>query len=231
MGLIAASFGIVAFGGYFLAPAALTGRAVIITAGDSRPRVEHLPDGSVLHLNKGAEVTVSFSDRQRRIELRKGQAYFDVAPEISRPFQVRAGGTDVVAVGTQFDIVRRGGQAITVTVIEGAVDVGRAARLEAGEQVRVDGGMHSAPEMVDLRAATAWMHREVAFDGQPLEKVVREFNRFLSTPIEVQDPGLRQLQVSGIFDTYDPESFLGFLRQYDTEIVRQQDVIQVRRRK
>jgi transmembrane sensor len=141
--------------------------------------------------------------------------------------------------------VNRREAGLTVTVVEGKVDVvgklrepaqegGGAAAVEplrvvAGEQVEVDPrGLRA--QAIDARKATAWMRRDITFASRPLAEVTEELNRYLEKPIVLQDDGLRTLRVSGIFNAYDSESFLAFLRQYDVEIDARDDVIYVRAR-
>ena len=50
------------------------------------------------------------------------------------------------------------------------------------------------------------------FDHEPLEHVAAEFNRYGPKPIEIATPALRNLQISGVFATDDPEAFIAFLR-------------------
>ncbi len=207
-----------------------------------------LNDGSRIHMNSNARVHVRFSNGERLIELQQGQVLFDVARDWTRPFRVRAGAADIVAVGTRFDVNRRD-SGLTVTVVEGKVDVvdrlpaavenGAAQpamfeeplRLTAGEQVEVGPGVQLAKaQPVDVRAATAWMHREIVFTEKSLGDVTEELNRYLEKPILIEDEALRSLRVSGIFNAYDMESFLAFLRQYDVDIDAREDVVYVRAR-
>jgi transmembrane sensor len=205
-----------------------------------------LRDGSQVHLNAGARVHVHFSRAERLLELEVGQAQFDVAHDRSRPFRVQAGSADVIAVGTRFD-VNRHASALTVTVVEGKVDVvdkvaetaavGHTAppavsvRVVAGQRIEVGSdGEASAAQPVDARTATAWMRHDIAFASKPLADVADELNRYLDKPIVIQDAGLRALRVSGVFNAYDSESFLAFLRQYDVEIDARDNVIYVRAR-
>lgn len=81
-----------------------------------------LEDGSLVELNRGAEVTVDYSATERRVQLVRGEAHFTVAKNPDRPFIVRAAGVDVRAVGTAFN-VRLGEQAVEVLVTEGQVAV------------------------------------------------------------------------------------------------------------
>src|SRR5690606_41893209 len=133
---------------------------------------------------------------------------------------VGAGGPEVVAVGTQFEGVRRDAGPVTVTVVEGAVDVregedaaGTRVRLAAGQRLRVDAQAPVAtPEAVDLHAATAWLRRELMFSEQPLAAVAEEFSRY-GTSIHIDSPALRAYRVSGVFNAYDTESFVTFLKR------------------
>ena len=89
-------------------------------------RVVHLDDGSHLSLNSDTQLVVKFSREQRRVVLWKGEAYFEVAHNANRPFVVSAGGHDVTAVGTSFQ-VRYDSGVTAVTLVEGTVIVSSAA--------------------------------------------------------------------------------------------------------
>ena len=65
---------------------------------------------------------------------------------------------------------------------------------------------------VDAQRTTAWLHRQIVFDHEPLERVAAEFNRYTQKPIEIATPALRNLQISGVFATDDTEAFIAFLR-------------------
>ena len=189
-----------------------------------------LADGSVLELNTDTAVTVSYSDAERRVVIEHGQADFEVAHQAQRPFRVFAGSAQIVAVGTRFDVYVQH-DATVVTVIEGKVAVGlsplrptfaaeprpnRAAavvEVSADEQLRVsEDAWPAVPVAVDPQRTTAWRRWQIVFEHEPLERVAAEFNRYAPTPIDIVTPALRNLQVSGVFATDDPESFIAFLR-------------------
>src|SRR5882724_2534761 len=189
-----------------------------------------LSDGSVLQLNSDSVVTVRFSSKERLLDVVRGQAHFRVAHEPKRRFRVVSGLTEVVAVGTDFDVYRMATSTV-VTVTEGRVAVfagsapsptataaipADALRVNAGEQVRIDDSLApTAPSAADLRQATAWMRRQIIFDHKPLAEVADEFNRYSSATIRIDDERLRALQVSGVFDAYDTNSFAIFLQRLD----------------
>jgi transmembrane sensor len=196
--------------------------------------VRQLPDRSVMHLNTDSAITVRYSRSERVVAVEKGQAFFEVAHDDTRRFRVLAGEAEVVAIGTRFD-VHRAGDSIVVTVVDGRVAVITPARpepmgsgirppatqsVEAGYQLRVDGGVISdQPEPVDLQQAMAWLQRKIVFTRRPLGEVADEFNRYATVPFEIDDPTLRALPVSGVFNAHDTESFAGFLDGLDGIVV------------
>jgi transmembrane sensor len=89
----------------------------------------------------------------------------------------------------------------------------RFVQLVAGQQISVsEGAWPALPGAVDAQRSTAWLHRQITFDRQPLERVASEFNRYTSKPIEIATPELRNLEISGVFTTDDTEAFIAFLR-------------------
>jgi transmembrane sensor len=189
-----------------------------------------LADGSVLHLNTDSAVTIRFGKTERLVTLTAGQADFEVAHDLARAFRVFAGSAEVVAVGTKFD-VRLQEDSTVVTVVEGRVAVGLSPALEkpganssqnrsprfvqlgADQQIRVaEREWPATPVAVDAQQSTAWLHRQIVFDHEPLERVAAEFNRYAPKPIEIATPALRSLEISGVFATDDTDAFIAFLR-------------------
>jgi transmembrane sensor len=83
-----------------------------------------LSDGSMIELNARSQVRIRFSKEQRSVDLIEGQALFNIAKDRTRPFVVTSEGTQVRAVGTEFDVYQKHGGTI-VTVVEGRVAIVR----------------------------------------------------------------------------------------------------------
>jgi len=183
---------------------------------------QRLADNSVLHLNTDSAVSVRYSNSERLVMLTSGQAEFEVTHEARRAFRVQAGPADVTDLGTKFDVRLERGTTV-VTVVQGRVAVGptasgtnhprRLIELSADQQIRVaDTEWPAMPVPVDAARATAWLHRQIAFDHEPLQRVAAEYNRYTAKPIEIATPALRKLEISGVFATDDTEAFIAFLR-------------------
>lgn len=203
---------------------AAEGAALHIETRHGEQRSVELPDHSVVHLNTESAVTVRYSQTQRLVVLDSGEAAFDVTHEPKRVFRVLAGAAEVVDVGTRFN-VRLKSDSTVVTVLAGQVAVApapghreaqRPVMLGADQQISLtDGEWPVAPTPVDGERATAWLHRQIVFDHEPLERVAAEVNRYVTKPIAITEPALRSLEVSGVFSTDDAEEFLAFLRSLE----------------
>lgn len=137
--------------------------------------IRKLPDGSIVELKEGAEIEVAYSAETRRVRMVKGEAYFRVEKDKSRPFYVEANGVQVRAVGTAFSVQMQA-TAVEVVVKEGAVDVGHAspASNDPGP-VRVDAGNRIVMPLMRLRPAVRTTAPEPAalttVDSEPARPV------------------------------------------------------------
>jgi transmembrane sensor len=190
-------------------------------------RQETLPDGSVLDLNRGAHVVVQFSAAERRVLLVQGEAQFAVAKNPARPFVVRAGGVDVRAVGTAFN-VKLAGPNLEVLVTEGTVHVSQPpaekvsaapapAVLTAGQRTVIPVAPVIAPPVV-LPASTReiaqlldWQPRLLDFESTPLAEVVDTFNRRNSLRLVLADDTLRALPIVASIRSDNVEGFVRLL--------------------
>lgn len=177
-----------------------------------------LPDGSTLRLDTDSAVTVRYSPAGRMVELDRGQLWVAVAHDSHRPFHVRVGSADIVAIGTEFDVYRMA-RATRVTVMNGQVAVSlntaphQMLRVGADQEVQVkDGVLPSAPAPAHQREATAWLERRIVFERRPLGEIAAEFNRYNAVPFTIEDPALRRVLISGTFAASDTDSFAAFLQ-------------------
>lgn len=195
-----------------------------LVANDYTRRV--LSDGSVVEMNKGAAIELGYNADVRRVRLVRGEASFTVAKNPNRPFIVRAGGIDVRAVGTVFN-VRLDARTVEVLVTEGKVEIDDAARggsllsdetplLQAGQKVVVETAPIApvtaadiAPDEVERRLA--WKPAMLEFDQLPLGMVVAEFNQHSPTKIEFADASLVRVSVVASFRAENLEGFVRLL--------------------
>jgi len=174
-----------------------------------------LADGSVLQLNTDTRVTALLEDDERHVSIEKGEAFFSVKRDESRPFIVDAGETQVRVLGTKFN-VRLGASSNVVSVLSGLVsvaqrsgdedDVHEVARLHAGEQAEHDTMRQEAVvEGFDQGSVMAWRNGKALYHETPLKDVVKDLNRYFDSPLEIADSHLADLPVSGTFNLTDQD--------------------------
>jgi len=169
-----------------------------------------LDDGSRITLNTDTALNVDFSAAQRRIELLRGEGYFDVAPNKSRPFIVTNGTASARAVGTAFS-VRDFADAMRVIVSAGTVEVSsnnahQAVLVHLNQQVSYQQGRIGPVKPANILEALAWQRGQLIFNRQPLATVVDEVNRYRRGQILLINPELKERIVSGVFDTNEPNA-------------------------
>jgi ferric-dicitrate binding protein FerR (iron transport regulator) len=97
---------------------------VIVAQKGSRSQ-SRLPDGTVVWLNAGSSISYeeNFSGPVREVKL-EGEAYFDVARNVNKPFIVRAGSIDIRVLGTSFNVKSYpSDKTVETTLIHGLVQV------------------------------------------------------------------------------------------------------------
>lgn len=177
-----------------------------------------LGDGSKMTLNTDRKVRVALTEKERRIELQTGEAFFDVAKDPSRPFIVEAGDKRITAIGTAFS-VRRDGKKVQVVVTEGKVRVedreGRVQEelLAAGTVLRTAHDSQLVQKATPQKAAEAlsWRSGYLTFDETSLADAVAEFNRYQTQRIVIEDPKLAALRINGKFRSTNAEDFVQLL--------------------
>ena len=190
----------------------------VYETGVGEQRVVALSDGSRVRLNTDSKVRVWFVGGTRRIYLRRGQAFFDVAHDASRPFLVEAGPAEVRALGTKFD-VWRAADGVSVTLLEGRVRVesseGTAAMLAPNQSLRVTKAGVSKVRAAAAAEASSWTTGRLEFRGVALRDAVAEANRYSKRKIELAVPEqMAGEAVSGTFEAGDVDAMVAALTHY-----------------
>jgi len=197
-----------------------------------------LADGTRMILNTASQAEVSYSTEQRTVNLRRGEASFNVVGDPSRPFVVYAGDRVIEAVGTTFNVQLKADDDVEVTVTEGKVSVMPALRfaeptsvparpelqdfgaiVSAGESVVVMHGVdapRSEPHKLkpdDIEIELAWQHGMLIFKGEPLGAALLEVGRYTTVTFALTDPALADVRVGGYFQAGDIDGLLVALQE------------------
>jgi len=199
-----------------------------------------LQDGSIMTLNTQTQATVKFDSTERSVYLESGEAYFEVAKNKERPFHVYAGKGRITAIGTAFN-VRVQSEHVNVAVTEGSVEV--AARMDSDKDLpatqlpsslllkktgivnytdAIEHFEYIAPEKIEKQLA--WKRGKLAFEGETLEQVIAETNRYTQKKLKIADPSIAHLRVGGLFDAGDIDQLLALFKgSFGIEVVEKKE--------
>ncbi|MDG2527851.1 FecR family protein [Caulobacter endophyticus] len=185
----------------------------VYATGVGETRTLHLDDGSSVLLDADSRLSVRIDGRQRRAGLDKGRAFFRAARDPARPFVVAADGREIIGEGGDAFGVSVLSQTVSVVAVEGQVLVmtpgqpsGRIT-ASAGQRVLATGQGPARRETADVQSATAWRFGQAVFDDQTLVEALAEMNRYSRRRIELSDPALESLRISGVYKAGDNEAF------------------------
>jgi ferric-dicitrate binding protein FerR (iron transport regulator) len=220
MGLIIAS-------GVFFA-VRMTGSERVMAKNE--PVETTLSDGTRVTLNRYSVLRFkkTFREDQRRADL-KGEAFFEVAEDPSRPFRIHAGKALVEVLGTRFNVDAYRDQSAVLIAVESGL-VALSPRKDPQEQIVLRAGNSGTYNRknkqleLDRNAdpnLIAWKTKELYFDSTPLKEVVDLVNEVYNTHLVIKDPSLAGCPITVTFKQQSLESVLHVLeRTLDLKITR-----------
>ncbi|GAA0881891.1 DUF4974 domain-containing protein [Sphingobacterium siyangense subsp. cladoniae] len=148
-----------------------------------------LSDGTCVWLNSESEIEYypNFTRNERRVYL-KGEAYFDIAKDVGRPFIVESSGLKLQALGTEFNV--NSYKANTkVSLIEGKLKISSSNQdlvILAGKEVRLENERLSVFEIMDIEEILAWKNGYFYFGNKDLKETLNEIERWYGVKIVVE---------------------------------------------
>lgn len=176
-----------------------------------------LADGSKVWLNAATEFRypVAFTGEQRKVFL-KGEAYFEVAKDASRPFIVVADEVQVQVYGTKFDINNYNKNNIQTVLVEGAVGMKagqQEVRLQPGQKGETGSGRIQITD-VDAEAYIAWKDGDFIFNNERLEDIMEQISRWYDVEVFYNREESRNVRLSGDMKRYkEVQSLLYYFEQ------------------
>jgi len=182
-----------------------------------------LVDGSKVELNTATFIRARVDTRRRELWLDRGEAYFDVVHDPARPFVVFAGPRTITVLGTKFS-VRRDGNRVSVSVIEGRVRVDYggttsttrpAATIGIGDTAVSDGDstIVASGSIEQVERTMSWRRGMLTFNNATLADAAAEFNRYNTRKIQILDDQAAQVRIGGTFEATNVDAFVRLLRE------------------
>jgi ferric-dicitrate binding protein FerR (iron transport regulator) len=158
-----------------------------------------LPDGTKVWLNAASSITYpsAFAGANRNVSI-TGEAYFEVAKDIARPFIVNVNNeSEIKVLGTHFNVNAYTDEtAARTTLLEGSVNVSvigpsltgiKSAILKPGEQAVVaDNSPLTIDHSPDVEQAVAWKNGRFNFNGADLHTVMRQLTRWYGINVKYE---------------------------------------------
>lgn len=162
-----------------------------------------LADGTKIYLNSESELRypVKFSGNERRVFL-KGEAYFDVITDKTKPFIVNVQELDIQVLGTAFNIMAyQDVPQIETTLERGCVKVegvGKQLILHPGMQAvfkKSDATLSS--HEVNTKLYTSWKEDKMIFENMQMEELLQKLSRWYDFNVFYQNPQAKTIRLTG----------------------------------
>lgn len=147
-----------------------------------------LPDGTKVWLNASSYLSFpqNFDGNERRVQL-KGEAYFEVAHQPSKPFIVSFNDTEVKVLGTHFNISTYGNTSKT-TLLEGSVSISEGeyqTLLKPGQEALIEQGEISV-QKTEVYKSIAWKEGVFYFKEDNIKEILDQISRWYDVQIVYQ---------------------------------------------
>jgi transmembrane sensor len=197
-----------------------------------------LSDGSKVIIGPLSSVTIplEYGKTTRSVEI-KGDVWFDVVHDSSRPFTVHAGDAAIVDVGTKFAVRSDDPEGVAVSVSEGSVSlrqvntpVQQGVVLRAGDKGLLQhGGQITACRGSVTDDDVAWLKGRLVFREAPISELVTSMRKWYGIELKVPDRTLASRHITASFAGETPERVLEVIRlALGAEIERRGDTAIVR---
>ena len=173
---------------------AKSAKEVVITAPEGQKAKVSLPDHSRVWLNSGTTLSyrTDFGITERTVKIR-GEAFFDVDRDESKPFYVQTDDIAVRVLGTRFNINNCvGSENTSVSLLSGSVDVISAkngnliANLSPGQKVVIDNQtLNSHLSECDVALESIWQSEQLKIQMEPIAEVIRKMEYWYGVEIDL----------------------------------------------
>lgn len=166
-----------------------------------------MEDGTVITLNKNSRLSYSdkYGKNKRDVKL-EGEAYFEVAKDSGKPFQVEMNGASIVVLGTHFN-VKADAEAddITATLVEGSIRFEGAKQnivMTPNQQLTFSRSTNKINiKHVDTDPFTSWKDGLLKYKSIPFIELIEELQATYKVEIRIDSGELMKpaVTVSGTF--------------------------------
>lgn len=175
----------------------------LMVAGLENTKEVLLPDGSQVTLNKNSSLSYLEAFKERKVTL-VGEAFFDVAREERRPFEIYSDQTLIRVLGTSFNVRAYPDEdQVEVMVRSGKVefrgqkDQQDSVILTENEAAVFKKIEQEVKKISSLGSnANAWMKKEIDANDIPLGELLKTINNYFRTEVMVENRAVLECKVT-----------------------------------
>jgi transmembrane sensor len=192
-------------------------RITIIAGNDQKNIIIPMPDGSKVYLNRNSVFSYrkNFGEHKRDVKL-SGEAFFEITPDVSKPFIIDAGNANVKVVGTSFNVITDNPESsVEVFVKTGRVEV---SDNSGSQSIQLDPGYVG---VVNSKAADrtlnnnpnyiSWKTGYLEYSGQKLNVVFNDLKRVYNMNIVADDPSILENPWHSPIDNSSEETIINLI--------------------
>jgi transmembrane sensor len=195
----------------------LSKKISVVTGMDQKNLRVSLPDGSKIYLNRNSELSYreNFGKNKREVKL-TGEAFFEISPDVNKPFIIDAGKASVKVVGTSFNVITNNTEsAVEVYVITGKVILSdksgsQSVALEPG-YVGTMSYERSEKSLNDNPNYQSWNTGLLVYNRQKLDVVFKDLKRVYNMEIVADDPSILENLWSSPIDNETEETIISII--------------------
>lgn len=169
-----------------------------------------LEDGTKVWLNAASKLIYPeiFNDKIREVEL-VGEAFFEVMPDLNRPFVVKTNILNVKVLGTSFNVKAYEEEQVTsATLVKGKVEISSSILpetfiLKPGEQALGD-RLKMEKRCVNLQPYISWIDGKFVFSNTCLEELCRQISRWYDVNVIFQEDECKNIRFTGAMVKFRP---------------------------
>ena len=169
-----------------------------------------LPDGSNVWLNACTTIQypTSFNSRERFVIL-KGEAYFDVKKNKSRPFIVHTDAYSIEVLGTKFNVdAYPETEKFETTLMHGSVkvtlkaDSSQTVILKPDHKLSLEKGRFVMTKVEDYNPYR-WKEGLICFSDESFPNIMKDFEKYYGVKIVIENKNVLQINFTGKFRQTD----------------------------
>jgi len=186
----------------------------VSTGNEEKNLLVELSDGSRIFLNRNSDLSYrkNFGRNSRNVKL-TGEAFFEITPDVTKPFTIDAGNAFIKVVGTSFNVITNNPDSeVEVFVKTGKVlvsgsDNSKSIELDPGYVGIIDAAK-SEKALNNNPNYLSWNTGLLVYNGQTLDLVFKDLKRVYNMEIIAEDSSILENRWTSPIDNKSQETII-----------------------